>query len=674
MRNTVAVIKRQRQARFLLAAAPVGLIVALLLVFGGTMDSASAQYGGAGGGQYDLSCWGGHQPIISPFGIDPATGKDYWDTPNQCVAEPWGVNDNPVKDILQGTGADDTVIDGYYTADDLINSGGTGLLQSQANKGRVHVIDVRVPQEDITGIAPCLTALGIPTYNETNLGHPIWQWPDGSWEESYFVPVFAGYSWAGTQRIEDGNVLPSTNWARNVRPQPNPNFVDIGAGSYLRALVDQREITRDDTLVIMCQSGWRASFAATMIKNQGFKHVYVLYGGMLGWSDDYYNDDLQSTGDPDNVAGPAFDRAVNPEQGGQCAAGKRCKYVPSWDQQQAAVWSLNPTRDRFTRYTYNITRLVLDGQPPLWDGKEPHIGVTPEWLAGFGAVDFKLKANPIQAAFWASEYDRTHGILTVTYSFKNAAPDYVRDLLDPASDTYKANFPEQCGGAPLPFGRCHPVLFDPWGPAFNTRVTGATASNGVTAIDFRLSSANIAGVVPPGGVGLATVKYLVPAGVTSFTTNPQVEATSVADAQKTLFGANMAFFFTHHYTHFEVPVTVPGGLGNNTGGDCIRPLLTRALSGAYWASFADFQARSLSVDYTVANAGSGPALGVQITDAIASGGVTGQTTTLPYLGDIEAGGSQRATVRYTIPAGVTRFSSLISALAHDSCGTSYEYR
>lgn len=656
------------RVRVLLAAAPLTLMLIATLAFGGFFNgAASAQYGG-GGDQY--GCWGGHPAIISPFGIDPATGNDFWDTPNKCSAEPWGVNDNPVKDMLQGTGPDDIPIDGYYTADDLINGSGTGLLQDQANKGKVHVLDVRVPQEDVTGIAPCLTALGIPTYNNTNLGHPIWQWPDGSWEESFFAPVFAGYSWAGTQRIENGQVLSNSYWARNVRPQPNPNFVDIGAGSYLRALVDQQEISKDDTIVVMCQSGWRASFAATMIKNQGFKHVYVLYGGMLGWSDDYYNDDFQSTGDPDNTAGPAFDRAVNPEQGDRCAPGKRCKYVPTYDQQQAAVWNPLFMLDRYSRYTYNINRLVLDGQVPMWDGKETHIGVAPEWLAGFGAMDFRLKANPVQSAYWASDSDRQQGILTVTYSFRNEAPEYIGALLDQNSDIYKANYTSECGGAPLPLGQCHPVLFDPWGPAQNARITSATATDGVMAVDLTGGAANGIGIIPQGLSGSATVKYHVPAGVTSFRTNPQVEATNVADARMTMFGANMAFFFTYHYTHFDLPVSVPD---RGPVSQCGRPALSPAVSNVRWASFADFLARRLSVDYALTNLGDSPAMGVLITGATGSNGATTRSSTPISLGDMGAGSLQRATITFTVPVGLMTFRATISASASDSCGGSYSY-
>lgn len=205
----------------------------------------------------------GHQQISTHSSPWPG----YWNPPTPCNADPWG-----------------PPFDGYIKADELYNGSGTGLLQDEANKGRVHIIDVRTNFENQGDVCPMQQVLGLPLYTETNAGHLIWQWPDGTWEEPYSVPFFIGFYWAGTP----GPGPAVEKWIGNVRPESNPNFVDLGLGSYFSALVNQGEIKNDDTLIIMCQSGWRASNAAALIKGMGLQDVRVLHGGMLAWSDDWY--------------------------------------------------------------------------------------------------------------------------------------------------------------------------------------------------------------------------------------------------------------------------------------------------------------------------------------------------------------------------------------------------
>lgn len=524
---------RNRWQRYFLVLTPVVLIVALLFAFGGPFNgAASAVYGEYGCANWDPAKY---PPIYSPW------GQDYWVPPTACNAGVWGVNgDKP-----------DVPFDGYVNADELQNSNGTGILQDSANKGRVHIIDVRTNYENQGDACPMQIVLGMPIYTETNAGHPIWQWPDGTLEESYSVPFFIGFYWAGTANKENGQSLMGdpAKWAPNVRPEPNPNFVDLGAGSYFSALVADREINKDDTIIVMCQSGWRASYAATVIKNMGFQDVKVLYGGFLGWMDDYYSDDGKypaSGPNPDPSPGDC------PDDGDPATPPANCD--PDNNPGPAARDRVKQGDPRVNpKYAYDITRLARNGQPVMWDGKEPHVAVKPEWMAGFGATDFKLSLDG-KKAYWASLADYQARILSVEYTVKNNQADYVLNP-DPL------NYADSCGGPPPPYGTgsCPPVFFTPWGPSYNSRIeTVEGLTNGVTAVSSSLpATVGPGGLVAPGLTGTATVRYQVPVGVASFSSNPRVVSNDVPDPKGTLFGPDFDFYFTYGSNHWQDSVTVP---------------------------------------------------------------------------------------------------------------------
>ncbi len=108
-----------------------------------------------------------------------------------------------------------------------------------------------------------------------------------------------------------------------------------------------------------------------------------------------------------------------------------------------------------------------------------------------------------------------------------------------------------------------------------------------------------------------------------------------------------------------------------TGGS--QPSLSLSTSNVYWASFADYEARNLSVDYSVGNTGSDTAYAVQVVGSTASNGVTCSTIMPVVLGDIAASGSHSLTLHYTIPNGVPTFTATVYATALDGCGNSYSY-
>lgn len=106
------------------------------------------------------------------------------------------------------------------------------------------------------------------------------------------------------------------------------------------------------------------------------------------------------------------------------------------------------------------------------------------------------------------------------------------------------------------------------------------------------------------------------------------------------------------------------------------PALALARTDVYWASYADYLARDLSVDFSVENTGTDAAYIIQITGSTASSGVSCLTCPAPVaasLGNLVGGASHALTLKYDIPASVSTFSATVSATAKDGCGNGYSY-
>ncbi len=128
------------------------------------------------------------------------------------------------------------------------------------------------------------------------------------------------------------------------------------------------------------------------------------------------------------------------------------------------------------------------------------------------------------------------------------------------------------------------------------------------------------------------------------------------------------------------PYTFTGGTDNlplagasscNAG----KPALQLRVSGAYWASAADYGYGRLSVEYALDNAGAETAFDATITGSSGSNGVLiDPQQQLPVnLGDITAAGTAGFTIKYMVPPGVAAFRADIEALAVDECGNNYSY-
>ena len=395
---------------------------------------------------------------------------------------------------------------GSYT-EILLPSQVDALLANDANHGNatapnVHLIDVRSSFEYLSDVCPMQIALGMPLYTVTNVGHPVWHWPDGTYEEAYSDPYWIGFHWDGVPYV--------SLW--NIRMQENPNYAD-----YLNALVADGSIKKNDILIFVCQSGYRASWAAQEAANLGYTDTKVYYGGMLAWEDDWYIDGspyqhLNSPTDPS----PGDCPADSPYAGQNCDPDN----IPGpYARPKTTVLS--------APWKYDTNRLTLVGKPAIWNGTEPHVGVKAEWLAG----DFKLSAST-GTIFWASYADYTAGQLSVNVKVTNNAPDGPGPL----------NYPAACGSAPPPAGSCEQVNQAPHGTAYNSQIVAAPATNGVIASGLPASAGNI----PADGTGTVTIKFSVPAGTGFFRTYVYAVATDVPDPTAA-YGTGMEWYGTYQY-------------------------------------------------------------------------------------------------------------------------------
>lgn len=390
--------------------------------------------------------------------------------------------------------------DGYVNMDEL-----NAMLADSGSQGNVHLIDVRSSFEYVADVCPMQIALGMPTYDVTNIGHPAWNWgeadptatatPGSTYEEAYANPYWIGFYFAGS--MGDPN---------NIRMEENPNFHD-----YTQGLVADGSIDMTDTIIVVCQTGYRASFAAMEMKAMGFTDVRVLYGGMLAWHDDWLLDDGQYCNndpndpdgdgcDPDNVKGP----------------GARYSTTVL-----TAPW------------TYDTSRITAVGGTVYWNGTEPHVAAKPQWLP---TGDFALSSANL-GSYWASMADFTNRLLSVDIGITNnppadTTPDWPAGMSpsDILPFPYNMNYASSCTGYGAPGSGCEPVLQSAHGNAYNAMVVNATATNGVIPA---LSSPAMIGTIAPNATGQATVQYTVPMGVGSFHTTVYAMATDMPDPTAT---------------------------------------------------------------------------------------------------------------------------------------------
>lgn len=117
----------------------------------------------------------------------------------------------------------------------------------------------------------------------------------------------------------------------------------------------------------------------------------------------------------------------------------------------------------------------------------------------------------------------------------------------------------------------------------------------------------------------------------------------------------------------QTSVTTEDSFSTLTAG---QPALSLSKNRIYWASYDDYEANLLSVEYRISNAGPA-AYNVQVVGTInTNGAIDVSTTGIAY---IPAGSSGLLTIKYNIESGVTGFISHIYATSNDACGNSYSY-
>ncbi|MBI5869894.1 MAG: hypothetical protein HZB44_02890 [Actinobacteria bacterium] len=105
---------------------------------------------------------------------------------------------------------------------------------------------------------------------------------------------------------------------------------------------------------------------------------------------------------------------------------------------------------------------------------------------------------------------------------------------------------------------------------------------------------------------------------------------------------------------------------------CGSPALSLSKTSVLWASYADYTAGLLTVNYSVGNSGIN-ANTVQIVGSTSTNGVLLATATPVAVGNIATGGSAAVTLQYNVPGSVASFSTTTYATAKDLCNNTYAY-
>jgi len=113
-------------------------------------------------------------------------------------------------------------------------------------------------------------------------------------------------------------------------------------------------------------------------------------------------------------------------------------------------------------------------------------------------------------------------------------------------------------------------------------------------------------------------------------------------------------------------------LSNTVNQSTKIPNLTWVKTRVYWASWADYQNRQLSIDYRMGNSGSGSALQASVHASLCMPATVYTVTTLPLLaGDIVPGTNRTVSLKYYVPTNVGSFTTTTYATCLDDAGRAY---
>ena len=131
---------------------------------------------------------------------------------------------------------------------------------------------------------------------------------------------------------------------------------------------------------------------------------------------------------------------------------------------------------------------------------------------------------------------------------------------------------------------------------------------------------------------------------------------------------------TEEHSYPVVAGNNPGGLTYTNQCSGGKPSLMMGAPNAYWASYTDYTAGLLSVDWTIGNTGTGIGYDIAITGSANTNGVTAATTLPVTVANIMSpAGSAGVTLKYNIPQGTSWWKTTMTGSATDACGSSYTY-
>jgi len=113
-------------------------------------------------------------------------------------------------------------------------------------------------------------------------------------------------------------------------------------------------------------------------------------------------------------------------------------------------------------------------------------------------------------------------------------------------------------------------------------------------------------------------------------------------------------------------------LSNVVMGTTTIPRLAWTKLRVYWASWADYQNRQLSIDYRMSDMGTGIAIAAMVQASFCNPSTVYATTQFPLVvGDINPGSNRTVTIKYFVPATVGSFTTTTYATCSDDIGRTY---
>lgn len=126
----------------------------------------------------------------------------------------------------------------------------------------------------------------------------------------------------------------------------------------------------------------------------------------------------------------------------------------------------------------------------------------------------------------------------------------------------------------------------------------------------------------------------------------------------------------------DAPYAFTGGSdpqARTAAATCGRPDLRLYKDSTVWASYGDYLARHVSVNYSIHNLSTWTAYNVTVTGSLASNGAALLTPMSVPLGNLGGTGTVAVTLQYSVPSGIAGFITNTTGTATNACGTLYTY-